>query len=295
MNILCLAKKPCQTRHSDRLAELLNGQCRRNGCRLELVWSEYHNHMYELVRNLDIGRFDRIVACGGDGTNYQMLNALLYNHEPASLPALAVLPNGRGNSFARDLDIFSFEDGFRTLFSTRTRPVDVCTFTQGQDIYYFVNLMGLGFITDVAARAAAFGILGDFSYVIGVIIETLGLHFHHITLTLDGKTYETENCFVEFCNSRFTGGTMIMAPEARIDDGFFDVVIASPLSRSSLLRTFPRIFRGSHVSHPAIEVIRAQHATVTCSPQKKLLPDGELFGCTPVEIGIKPGLVRYCL
>jgi len=156
-----------------------------------------------------------------------------------------------------------------------------------------VNLMGFGFVTDVAGTAAGFNYLGDLSYVTGVLYRTMGLRFHKMTLEIDGEVITGENCLVEFCNSRYTGGDMMIAPEARIDDGFFDVVILSPLSRMSLLHTFPKIFKGTHGDNPAVRFIRGRSASVRTDPAKALLPDGEVFGTTPTEVTILPRHVRY--
>jgi diacylglycerol kinase family enzyme len=112
-------------------------------------------------------------------------------------------------------------------------------------------------------------------------------------LEIDGNVISAKNCFVEICNSRYTGGNMLMAPEAQIDDGLFDAVVLAPLSRLSLISTFPKLFKGTHSENPAVQFIRAKSASVHTQPQKNLLPDGEIFGTTPTEITILPHRVRY--
>lgn len=86
---------------------------------------------------------------------------------------------------------------------------------------------------------------------------------------------------------------MLMAPEAEVDDGLFDAVVVSPLSRVSLIATFPKIFKGTHGQNPAVRFIKGKSASVYTEPQKTLLPDGEIFGTTPTEITILPRLVKY--
>jgi diacylglycerol kinase (ATP) len=200
---------------------------------------------------------------------------------------------GRGNSFARDLNIFTSEDGISSLLNKKTRIVDVCRYTQESEYFYFVNLMGFGFVTDAAKTAASFQWLGDLSYVVGVLHRTLGLKFHQLEMEIDGKPYSGKNCFMEICNSRYTGGNMLMSPESEIDDGYMDLVILSGLSRWSLLKTFPGIFKGTHLSHPAVEYIPCRKVKIMTTPLKQLLPDGELMGATPTEVDILPGHVRY--
>ena len=250
-------------------------------------------HALELVRQLSPQQYDGVVSLGGDGTNFEVLNGLLKFHKNGHLPPLGIIPVGRGNSFARDLAIHTIDDAVAALVRKKPRQVDVCSFTQDKDRFYFINVMGFGFVTDVAGTAAKFKSLGRLSYVIGVLSRTVGLTFHRMTLEIDGKVKTEKNCFVELCNSRFTGGNMLMAPDARIDDGLLDIVVAAPLKRSSLIRTFPKIFEGKHGAHPAVSLHRARQVRVKTTPVKILLPDGEIFGKTPTEINVHPRRVRY--
>jgi len=259
----------------------------------DLYITQYHRHAESILEEINVGNYDALVSLGGDGTNFQILNALLKNHKSENMPALGIIPVGRGNSFARDLDIKTTRDGINAVARQGTRAVDVCSFTSGKERFYFVNLTGFGFVTDVAGTAVKFRCLGDLSYVIGVLIQTVGLCFHDMTIEIDGKQISGKNCFVEFCNSRYTGGSMLMAPDAEIDDGFFDVVVAGPIGRMSLLATLPKLFKGTHGDNPAVRFFKAKKVTVTTTPSKALLPDGEIFGTTPTEINIHPKLVRY--
>lgn len=255
--------------------------------------SLYPEHIKELVFDLKISEYDAITSMGGDGTNYLMLNALLSNFKPETLPPIGTIPVGSGNSFAKDLGIYSLDDALCAIMSPDPKPIDVCSFQQADKKFYFVNLTGLGFVTDVAKTAIKFKFLKDLSYLIGVFYRTINLKHHYMELDIDGTKIEGENCFVEFCNSRFTGGSMMMAPQAHIDDGLMDIVIAGKLSRFSLLKTLPKIFTGRHLEHPAVTCIQGRKATIKTTPVKTLLPDGEVFGSTPATINIHPGLIRY--
>lgn len=255
--------------------------------------TQYHAHALKIVQGLSLSQFDALIAMGGDGTNYHLLNGVIRFHGDRPIPPLGIIPVGRGNSFAKDLNIHSIADGVAAISRQRTLAVDVCRFTQGHESFYFVNLMGFGFVTDAALTAARFGWTGDLSYVIGVLHRTIGLQFHQMELEIDGKSYRERNCFVEFCNSRYTGGDMLMAPEAKIDDGCFDAVILSPLSRLSLITTFPKIFKGTHLTNPRVRVLRGKRAVVRTVPEKSLLPDGEIFGTTPTTVTVLPRRVRY--
>lgn len=262
------------------------------GVDVDTLRTERHEHAYELIRDLDPRGYDGVVAMGGDGTNYQVLNALL-RHHPEALPSLGILPGGSGNSFAKDLDIHGIDDGIEAIARNRPVPVDVCRYRQGEEERYFVNLLGVGFVTDVAETATRYKFAGDLSYVFGVGLRLVGLSFQQLEMDLDGRRISQCNCFVACCNSRLTGGDMLIAPEARIDDGLVDVVVCSALGRWSLLRALPRLFEGTHGEHPGVRMYRARRVRIETDPIKPLLPDGELSGHTPVEIEVLRHRVRY--
>ena len=255
--------------------------------------SLHHEHCLKIAAELKIDQYDAIVSMGGDGTNFHVLNGLLSAFKPEQIPPLGIIPVGSGNSFAMDLNLYDFEDGIRSIVKNTPRWIDVCSFTQAQKKIYFVNLTGLGFVTDVAKTAQKFKFFKDFSYIIGVFYRTINLSFHYMELEIDGKIISGKNCFVEFCNSRYTGGNMMMAPDAKIDDGFMDIIVAGKMSRTSLLATLPKIFKGTHIKHPAVSSFKAKKATIKTWPDKTLLPDGEILGVTPATIMVHHKMIRY--
>jgi YegS/Rv2252/BmrU family lipid kinase len=255
--------------------------------------SLYHEHILKITADLKIQEYDAIISMGGDGTNFHVLNGLLGTFKSKELPPLGIIPIGSGNSFAKDLDILNHEDGIRSIVKNNPKWIDVCSFTQDRKRFYFVNLMGLGFVTDVAKTAQKFKFFKDFSYIIGVFYRTINLKFHGMELEINGEKITGENCFVEFCNSRFTGGNMMMAPEAKIDDGIMDIIVAGKMSRTSLLATLPKIFKGTHINHPAVRSFKAKTARIKTWPNKTLLPDGEILGATPTKIEVHPKMIQY--
>jgi len=293
MKIALIANPYAGGKKGKKLIPLVEKMLNDENIDYDLHVTDYHEHALHIAEHLTVEDYDGIVSLGGDGSNYHVLNGLLKSHGKDSIPPLGIIPVGRGNSFARDLDINTAEDGVVAIAGQRTKLVDVCSFTHEEELFYFINLTGFGFVTDVARTAFRFSYLGDLSYVIGVLYRTIGLTFHKIELEIDGETISDENGFVEFCNSRYTGGAMLMAPDAKIDDGFFDVVVAGPMSRLSLISTFPKIFKGAHGENSAVSFYKAKKVKVKTTPPKALLPDGEIFGGTPTEINILPILVRY--
>ncbi|UCH23648.1 MAG: diacylglycerol kinase family lipid kinase [Deltaproteobacteria bacterium] len=293
MKIVLIANPHSGQAKAKKFIAVVEKKLKANRIRFDLFLTGYHEHAIEIVRQVSVREYDAVVSMGGDGTNYQVLNGLLKYHGEGDLPPLGIIPIGRGNSFCKDLQLFNIEDGISALSRCTVKEVDVCCFAQKSEVYYFVNLMGMGFVTDVAKTAAIFRWAGDFSYVIGVLYHTLGLKYHQMMLEIDGEAVSGANCFVEICNSRYTGGDMLMAPDAEIDDGLFDAVIVSPLGRISLISTFPKIFKGTHGENPAVRFVRGKSAKIYTVPEKALLPDGEMFGTTPTRVDVLPRIVRY--
>lgn len=110
---------------------------------------------------------------------------------------------------------------------------------------------------------------------------------------MNNETISGEKCFIEFCNSKYTGGKMLMAPEAKIDDGYFDIIIASKLSRFKLFKAFPKIFKGTHINLDEVTTYRAKKAQLITEKPLSMNPDGEIFGKTPTEINIIPKKLNY--
>ncbi|MCF8080080.1 MAG: hypothetical protein K9K88_12445, partial [Desulfobacterales bacterium] len=205
------------------------------GIRPTVLATRHLSQLSGLISKLRIERFDGIACLGGDGTHFHILNGLVRRFGIEALPPVAVIPMGRGNSFARDLNLFSAADGVTALAAGKTRRVDLCRFSCNGSDSVFTNLMGVGFVTDAAATAARFGRAGDLSYVIGVFYRMLSMRPQQVRLEIDGRDFSGPFCFLEFCNSRYTGGSMLMAPDARLDDEAFDAVLVGPMTSIQLL------------------------------------------------------------
>jgi len=250
----------------------------------DLRLTDYPEHAIEIVRKADFENYDGLVAAGGDGTLFEVVNGYFQNPTKKRIP-LGVLPTGTGNAFARDLDLHAsrWEEAVEVISYNRPRKVDVGRFhTHGQD-YYYLNIMGLGFVADVTQTALKLKIFGNISYTLGVLYRTIFLKAHRLTIEIDGKTLERENIFVEISNTRYTAN-FLMAPDAKIDDGFLDVTLANKLSRRRLLKVFPKVFTGEHIHEPEVETFQAKEIRIKTDKPKALTPDGELVGITPVEV-----------
>lgn len=264
------------------------------GIQFEIKTSEFPGHAIQLAQEFDQSKYDSIVAVGGDGTLFEMLNGLLKANPNFDLP-IGQIPVGTGNSFIKDLDIHSIEDAIEKIAAGKTKKVDVGFFKYAEGEYYFINLLGTGFVANVAHQAGKYKMLGPLSYVIGVFEEVVQLKSVPMEMTVDGKVYQRDYIFTEICNSTKTGGNMIMAPNAKIDDGLLDVILLNKISKINLLKVFPQIFKGTHILDSHVETFKGRNIKIVTESPQRLTPDGEVFGTTPIEVTIFPNkITMFC-
>lgn len=233
---------------------------------------------------------EAVIAVGGDGTLHEVVNGLL----PDPGAALAILPLGTGNSFARDFGVHEPDAAVQALLSRRTRRCDAVRLTHSEGTLYFANLLSLGF----AARAGSltnrrFKPLGAAGYIAAVLACLVRLQHDGFPHRLDDRALDAEpRTLLSFCNSRYTGGDMMMAPEAVVDDGLLDVVRIGPLGRRRFLRAFPRIFKGTHGAVPEISFDRASRVRFEGVGTCHVMLDGEVLQLEPLELEVLPGALE---
>jgi diacylglycerol kinase (ATP) len=261
---------------------------RENGIDVDLRQTEKPGHAESLVGQATFSDYDGVIAAGGDGTLFEVVNGHYRNSSARRIP-IGVVPVGTGNAFARDLalDGTRWQEAVQVIGRRKTRRTDVGRFTvQGRRMHY-VNILGLGFVADVVDSASRMKALGNVAYTIGVLLRTISLRSYHLTIDADGKRMEGDAIFTEVSNTRYTSN-FLMAPAARIDDGLLDLTVLWRISRRRLLSCFPLIFKGEHVSMPEVSTLAARHISITTDSPKVLTPDGELLGTSPVQIECLP-------
>jgi len=254
------------------------------GIEFDLMLTEYPEHAVDIVGSADFSRYDGIIAGGGDGTLFEVINGYFKNPNKGKIP-LGVLPTGTGNAFARDLnmDVSKWQEAVEIIRLGKPRKVDVGLYhTHGQD-YYFLNILGLGFVADVGRTAHKLKVFGNVSYTIGVFYQMVFLKTYKVSIDADGRAIEKDNIFVEISNTRYTSN-FLMAPNAEIDDGLLDITLLGKATRRRLIQCFPKIFTGEHIHLDEVEHFKAKKISVMPAIPKVLAPDGELAGITPVEV-----------
>lgn len=251
----------------------------------DFVFTEYPKHATKIVKEADLSKYSGVVIAGGDGSFFEALNGYIQNENRYNTP-IGILPVGTGNSLARDvLDTNNgIGDYVKLIANNKTRDFDLAKVQSDKEIFYFANMMGFGFITDVLLTASKLKAFKKFSYTLGVLYNTIKLSTFNLKMTADGEEYDLDNVFVVVSNSKYTGGNYLIAPKAKIDDGKLDLIILNKLSRINLLKTFPKIFDGSHVDTKFVDYVQAKTIKFETKNAKTLGPDGEIYGELPVIV-----------
>lgn len=248
------------------------------------------------VQQADLSAFDAVVAAGGDGTLFEVLNGL-YGHVSADRVPLGLVPVGTGNAFARELGLEpgDWEKGVGIIAAGRTRRVDVGRVEGPDGTYHFLNIVGAGLPVDAMQTAEKLKVFGRSAYSLATLWRALQLKSYPLRLSLDGEKVEMESMFVEISNTRYTGTSFLIAPDARLDDGLFDITLVRRLPRLRLLRLFPTIYSGRHVEYPEVITRRARMIRIEGPEGMILAPDGEFCGTSPATISCLPGdLEIFC-
>lgn len=254
------------------------------GVEATFLKTESEGHAVELVANTDLTDFDGVIASGGDGTLYEVINGY-YRNERNIKPPVGLIPNGTGNAFMKELGLLKsdWQKAVDIILNKETRALDVGKFETCGDIHYFLNIVGMGFVTDVAQAAIPLKWMGNAAYTAATLQKLISLKPQKFEIEVDGEKLERNGVFVEVANSRYTGTTFLMAPKAQLDDGKLDLVLLNDISKLRLLRLFTSIYDGSHINYPEVEYIQASKISVVEEKPGKLIPDGEVMGETPVS------------
>ena len=244
-----------------------------------------------------------VIAVGGDGTVNEVVNGLLADGAVPP-PALGVVSSGSGCDLIRTLGIPKGAAAVDVIAHGRPRPVDVGRVTyQATDgtptARYFLNAADLGLGAEVAERVNRSGkrFGGFLSFLGNAVVTIAGARFKTIAYSSDGGQATTTRAGIVFvANGQYAGGGMHFAPAARIDDGLFDVVVLKEVGRVTLLADiFPKVYRGTHLGHPAVIHYRAREVTVSSTDPLLLELDGEQPGRAPATFTILPGALRVML
>ena len=279
---------------SAKLAGPALARLREKGFKVDAIASTGQGHGAQLAREAYDQGYRRFLAVGGDGTAHEILNGVFAGRSAAERIALGFLPLGTGNSFLRDFTKEGAASSMQALFEGRTRAVDLIKLTHAAGEIYSFNLLSLGFTADVAALTnRMFKPFGDLGYLLGVFVRVAQLHRRSIALRCDEDTEwdEGRSLFLTFNNSKYTGGTMLIAPDADPTDGLIEFVRWGPIGRLGLLRNLPRLYDGTHIKHPLASRRAVRHVEFKKAAPVDVMIDGEVATLECRSLDIIPAAV----
>jgi diacylglycerol kinase (ATP) len=261
--------------------------------------------------------YRKFIAVGGDGTSYEIVNGLFPEssegkfqfpdvaaheklHDDEETPTLGFLPLGTGNSFLRDFSDrnasdHGLEHSIQALLKRSSRPCDVLRLTHKEGAIYYTNLLSVGFAADVATlRHRRFQALGQFGYLLSIFLCLARLNRRAFPLRFgDQREFDGRRClFLTFNNSKFTGGTMMIAPDAVTDDGLIEYVRWGPIGRLGLIRNLSTLYDGTHTRHPLAERQAVRRVEFQLDRPVDVMVDGEVLTVECQAIDVLPSALR---
>ena len=271
------------------------------GLRFEHDITEAPKHAIELARAAVRKGYELVVCVGGDGTINEVVNGL-YDSGAITDVTLGIISTGTGSDYIRTIGIPSrYEDACQRLLNPTKLQVDIGVVeyasNSGQLKRLFVNFAGLGFDAEVVrATTQKYKALGGMpAYLLGLLTTLLCYKNRDITLKLDGQAQEKRVCSAVVNNGKYGGGSMLMAPDADPSDGLFDVLTIDDLSKPDLLWSLPRIYKGTHLTHPKVTMTRAKEVEIETRQRIFLQADGELLGEAPARFSLLPSALNIAV
>jgi YegS/Rv2252/BmrU family lipid kinase len=270
------------------------------GLDFDLVRTAGHWHAAELAERAVGDGFEIVIAAGGDGTTHEVVNGLMAAADGGQAGTLGVLPIGSGSDFAHTVGVPSdLPAACRRLARGRTRLIDVGRLVlPGQEPRYFDNTLGIGFDAVVTVEALKVKRLRGMALYLPVVLKTifLTLQIPLVTIQYDEQEMVLPALMIVVANGPREGGGFFVAPQAKPDDGLFDLCIAHEVSRMAMLGLVPHFMKGTHVDREPVTMARARRVMLASEDDMVAHVDGEVLSTDAhrIECEILPSSLRVC-
>ena len=238
----------------------------------------------------------QLVIVGGDGYVNEVVNGVIGARDVE----LAVIPRGTGWDFVRTFEIpRDLDAAIDVALHGAVREIDAGLVTYrtwaGEEARgYFANVGSAGISGAIAQRAneSSKALGGKVSYYWATLAVFFGWQAGEMRVTVDNETRSGRMIDAMICNGRFLGGGMMMCPDAEPDDGAFDVLLIGDVTKRDLAFVLPKTYKGKHLPHPRLELLRGSVVTVDADEPLPIELDGEQPGTTPVRFEIVPRALK---
>ncbi|MCX6199398.1 MAG: diacylglycerol kinase family lipid kinase [Bacteroidetes bacterium] len=264
---------------------------------LSFSYTEYCGHGMELAKNSADSNADYIIAVTGDGTFNEVINGVMLSQNKKV--KLGLLPHGTGNDFARMLGLSNDIMALKKMIETDSfKKIDVGFVNfknlKGEnDSRYFINITDLGMGGFIAKKLSGsskwLGATLTFQWA---IVSTFLTYKHQVMkIRTDDFLYEGKILSYIIANGKYFGAGLGIAPDAKPDDGFFEIVMASEISLWDYLKNLNKIRACTKVEHPKMNYLRAKEIFIETQDQP-IDMDGEFIGYSPMKISIVPHAIQ---
>jgi diacylglycerol kinase (ATP) len=268
-----------------RVAGLVAPRLRDAGFDVRELTGRDADEAQDLARSCVADGVETLVVVGGDGMVHLAVQALA-----GSPTRLGVVPAGTGNDVARNLDLPRKDPlaAADVVIRGRERTIDLARI----GARYFVTVLAAGFDAKVNERANQMTWpRGQMRYNLATLAELRTFTPIPYVLELDGEEHRFDAMMVAVGNGPSFGGGLRITEGALLDDGLLDVVVIRPMSKAALVRTYPKLFKGTHVQHPEYRHYPARSVTVA-APGVVAYADGERIGALPLTVEVVPQALR---
>lgn len=242
------------------------------GLDYEIEVTKYPGHATEIAARYCKEASNRIYSVGGDGTLNEVLNGMA-----GCASSLAMIPSGSGNDFIKSLtNKKDYSNIIQETIEGTECEIDLAR-VNGR---YFLNISSVGFDAYVVYNTLKFKkvpfVSGSLAYVLGVLYSIVDRTSSSLTITIDEETFQLEALLTAVANGKYYGGGMKAAPDAIIDDGLFDIIIAEKMSRPAMLTMLPKFMKGEHRNIKGVSFKRGKKVAVESTRPIILNIDGEV-------------------
>jgi YegS/Rv2252/BmrU family lipid kinase len=271
---------------------------KNTGLRFEHDITEAPGHAIELAKSAVNKGYKLVVSVGGDGTINEIVNGIYATGGMKDIQ-LGIIGTGTGSDYIRTIGVSKYyQESCHHLMNPMKKSVDLgmVEFTNnGQPVQrIFANFAGLGFDAEVVkATTKKFKNLGGKpAYLMGLLSTFATYKNRKIHITLNGRSEDLKVCTIVMSNGKYGGGSMLIAPQADPSDGFFDVIIIGDVSKPDLLWSLPRIYKGTHLTHPKVTSKRTKELTISSDQPMAIQADGDLVGEAPASFRVLPSALN---
>ncbi len=281
MDILIVNPRSNKGRATALLPEITR-HLRQLGIEFEVQRTEAPGQATKFAQQAVPNGYRRVIAVGGDGTCYEIINGLLIAAQKGQVPTLGIIPTGSGNDLAHCLNIPpDIAQACTILKNGSERAIDVGRVTVDGNPHFFANNVGLGFDAEVVLTTQKIRLLRGFLMYLGsaLWVVAFGRWPYSAKFSFNSTQSQQNVTLFTVANGQRSGGGFFLTPEAELDDGLLDICYASKLSKFEVLNLLPKTLKGTHIHHQAVTLVRSNKIEIFVEAGIPGHIDGEIL-CT---------------